>query len=636
MSTENSYARVVEMSGEPTDQLDSSVTNTRVSQTHRLYSLLIFVLAFLFAAAYMNWYSKRGWLPEDDGLFGQSALRVLHGQLPHRDFVENYTGGLSCLNAVALRLFGLDLGSLRIMAFIFFLASMAAVFYVASRMMSVVAAAAVLVLAAIWGAPNYPTPMPSWYNLYFAVFGAAALFRYLETEKRRWLIAAGCCGGFSCLIKIVGLYYVAAVLIFLVFREQSINGNEDSPRKTAVYSLFIILSTATFLVLLASMMRQRFDDREFTQFFLPPAVIVAGVIGHELRLRSRCGNAARFGTLSRMLVPFTLGVALPIAGFMVPYVRSRSAHAFVQGVFGGLSGRVQAMGLVRPEHAQALVFPLALVCVIAIVAFWERTFGPLSALAVTLTSAVLFLWSFRVADVARGIWLSASLATPCFVALGTALIFFRPSFADGVCQIRRQQVFLLVALAAICSLVRFPFDAKIYFCYFAPLLVLAAAAILKLRKRIANPGAMACLAMFYAIFAIARIAPVQIYESPLKRGPVEILNLARAGGVRIPHAELYQRAISTVVQHAGSGPIIATPECPDVYFMSGLQNPTRNDGALSSEEILTAIQDPALRVVIFNTSAQFSESTLTPDLLGLVAAEFPQATQIGKYWICWR
>jgi 4-amino-4-deoxy-L-arabinose transferase-like glycosyltransferase len=249
---------------------------------------------------------------------------------------------------------------------------MAAVFYVASRMMSVVAAAAVLVLAAIWGAPNYPTPMPSWYNLYFAVFGAAALFRYLETEKRRWLIAAGCCGGFSCLIKIVGLYYVAAVLIFLVFREQSINGNEDSPRKTAVYSLFIILSTATFLVLLASMMRQRFDDREFTQFFLPPAVIVAGVIGHELRLRSRCGNAARFGTLSRMLVPFTLGVALPIAGFMVPYVRSRSAHAFVQGVFGGLSGRVQAMGLVRPEHAQALVFPLALVCVIAIVAFWER------------------------------------------------------------------------------------------------------------------------------------------------------------------------------------------------------------------------------------------------------------------------
>jgi len=636
MSTENNCARVVEESGERTDHLDSNVEDTRASGTHRLYSLLIFVLAFLFAAAYMNWYSKRGWLPEDDGLFGQSALRVLHGQLPHRDFVENYTGGLSCLNAVAFRWFGMNLGALRIMAFIFFLAWIVALFYVASRMMSATAAAAVLVLAAIWGAPNYPTPMPSWYNLYFAVFGAAALFRYLETEKRRWLVAAGCCGGLSCLIKIVGLYYVAAVLLFLVFREQGINGDEDSPRKTGVYSSFIILSTATFLVLVASMLRQRFDDREFTQFFLPSALIVALVIGHELRLRSRCSDAARFWTLSRMLVPFAMGVALPIAGFMVPYIMSGSAHILVQGVFGGLSGRVQAMGLVRPEHTQALVFPLALVSVIAIVAFWERASGLLGALAVTLTSVVLFLWSFRALVVAKGIWLSASLATPCFVILGTALIFFRPSFADGVCTIRRQQVFLLMALAALCSLVRFPFDAKIYFCYFAPLLVLAAAAILKLRRRVGNPGAMACLMVFYAIFAIARIAPVQLYEDPLKRAPVEVLDLARAGGVRIPHAQLYQRAIATVIQHAGSGPIIATPECPDIYFTSGLQNPTRNDGALSAEEILTAIQDPALRVVVFNTSAQFSEPTLTPDLLRLVAAEFPQAAQIGKYWICWR
>lgn len=626
----------MEESGEGTVQSDAKIANTGASGTYRLYSLLIFALAFLFAAAYMNWYSKRGWLPEDDGLFGQSALRVLHGQLPHRDFVENYTGGLSCLNAVAYRLFGLNLGALRIMAFIFFLASIAAVFYVASRMMSTLAASAVLVLAAIWGAPNYPTPMPSWYNLYFAVFGAAALFRYLETEKRRWLVAAGCCGGLSCLIKIVGLYYIAAVLIFLVFREQSINSDEDSPRKIGVYSAFIILSTTIFLVFVASMMRQRFDDREFTQFFLPSAVIVAGVIGNELRLRSQCSNTTRFATLSTMLVPFAIGVALPIAGFMVPYMMSRSAHIFVQGVFGGLSVRVQAMGLLRPEHAQSLVFPVVLVCALAVVAFWERASGPLSALAVTLTSVVLFLWSFRVVDVARGIWLSASLATPCFVTLGTALILFRPSFADGVSPIRRQQVFLLIALAAVCSLVRFPFDAKIYFCYFAPLVALAAGAILKLRKRVANPGAVACFTVFYAIFAIARIAPVQIYEDPLKRAPVEALGLARAGGVRIPHAQVYQRAIETVQQHAGSGPIIATPECPDVYFMSGLQNATRNDGALSAEEILTAIRNPNLRVVVFNTSAQFSESTLTPDLLRLVAAKFPQATQIEKYWICWR
>lgn len=498
MSTESNYAGVLLEPGERTQQLDSNLTNTSASGTHRLHALLIFVLAFLFAAAYMYWYSKRGWLPEDDGLFAQSALRVLHGQVPHRDFVENYTGGLSCLNAVALRLFGLNLGALRTMAFIFFLAWLLAVCYVTSRMMSAAAAAAVLVLAAIWGAPNYPTPMPSWYNLYFAVFGVAALFRYLETEKRRWLFVAGCCGGLSCLIKIVGLYYVAAVLLFLVFREQSISGNEDSPRKTSFYSSFMILSTTTFLVLVASMMRQRFDDREFTQFFLPSAIIVVGLIGHELTLRSRCGSVARFCTLARMLVPFAMGIVLPIAGFMVPYILSGSVHNLVQGVFGGLSGRVQAMGLVRPEHASALVFPFGLLCVIAILAFWERASGPLIALTVTLISIVSFLWSFRVSDVARSIWLSASLSTPCLVTLGIALIFFRPSFADAASSIRRQQVLLLMAVAAVCGLVRFPFDAKIYFCYFAPLLVLAAAGILTLRKRVSNPVATACLMLLYA------------------------------------------------------------------------------------------------------------------------------------------
>ena len=37
----------------------------------------------------------RGWYPWDDGAMAQVADRVLHGQLPHRDFDEPWTGGWS-------------------------------------------------------------------------------------------------------------------------------------------------------------------------------------------------------------------------------------------------------------------------------------------------------------------------------------------------------------------------------------------------------------------------------------------------------------------------------------------------------------------------------------------------------------
>src|ERR1035438_3469802 len=61
-------------------------------------------------------------MDSDDGALSQSALRVMQGQLPHRDFAEIYTGGLSFIHALAFRIFGVNLISLRICVFLFFLA----------------------------------------------------------------------------------------------------------------------------------------------------------------------------------------------------------------------------------------------------------------------------------------------------------------------------------------------------------------------------------------------------------------------------------------------------------------------------------------------------------------------------------
>jgi len=176
----------------------------------------------------------------------------MQGQLPHRDFDEVYTGGLTFANALAFRELGVNLTSLRIVLFMCFLAWVPAVYYVASRFLSAHAAGGLTLLAVAYSIPNYPAPVASWYNLFFAVFGVAALLRYIETRARGWLVAAGLCGGLSIVVKISGLYFVAATLMFFVYRAQALSIAEkgESRERHSVYSVAIALGLAIFLGLL--------------------------------------------------------------------------------------------------------------------------------------------------------------------------------------------------------------------------------------------------------------------------------------------------------------------------------------------------------------------------------------------------
>ena len=142
----------------------------------KLVRRLLLAAVLVFVTLYAAHGLKRGWVPADEGFLGQSAERVLHGELPHRDYSEGYTGGLTYLNAAAFRLFGTNLASMRYMLFLFFVIWVPAFHYAARRFVSAPVAGAVTVLAAAWSIPNYPAALPSWYNLFFATFGLAAVF----------------------------------------------------------------------------------------------------------------------------------------------------------------------------------------------------------------------------------------------------------------------------------------------------------------------------------------------------------------------------------------------------------------------------------------------------------------------------
>src|SRR5689334_10339503 len=67
----------------------------------------------LISAAILLRYYDRMWLPGDDGYYAHIAERVIAGEVLHRDVQALHPGYVYLVDAVALKLFGHSLVSLR-------------------------------------------------------------------------------------------------------------------------------------------------------------------------------------------------------------------------------------------------------------------------------------------------------------------------------------------------------------------------------------------------------------------------------------------------------------------------------------------------------------------------------------------
>jgi hypothetical protein len=602
-------------------------------QLPRLVLALVFVTSAVYAVAYM----QRGWIPNDEGTLAQSAIRVLQGQLPHRDFVEAYTGGLSYYHALAFRLFGTNLLSLRLAVLVVFLAWIPAVFYVASRFVSAIPAGAVTLLAVVWSLPNYPAAMPSWYNLFLAVFGMVAVLHYIASGRRRWLFAAGIFGGLSFLVKIIGLYYVAAVLLFFVYCEQSetAGATQSVPgSRQRVYRVFIVCSLLVFLGVIIWMVHTRLGSGELFHFVLPAAAMVALLILRELKISSP-SSKGRFARLCAMLFPFLAGFAIAVCPFLFLYVRSGFLNQFVKAVFSHGMDVVAVMGFLRPPGAiELVVFVVPLFVLIAI----GVDGGSNRRRTAIATSAVLgagLLGAVGHAGIARLIWYSAIMATPLIVCWGAAILFAKPS-NDQLQKRQQQELLLTLSVAAVCSLVQFPFAAPIYVCYFAPLSMLALTAIVATQYRPTRSYILGALLAFYISYAVVRLGPGFIYDFlDFDSGPqTRLVRLSRSGGLHVQPtlADFYERVIPQIREHAGNRPIVAGPDSPELYFLSELPNATRNDSRFEGQELLQAIVRDDVREVVINTKS----FPIPEEIKAEIVARFPYSVSVGKFQIRWR
>jgi len=616
------------------------------SSHQRLRWWVVLLITWLIGGVYAGSYLRRGWVPHDEGAFAQSADRVLHGELPHRDYTEIYTGGLAYLNAFAFRYFGENFGTLRIVLFVFFLLWLPVFYWIASRLVSDWHAGGITLLAVAWSLPNYSAAVPSWYNLFFATFGLAALLTYLDKRSSRWLFVAGLCGGLSFLAKSTALYYVAAVLLFFLFYEQNLSSSRANPERPRrfLYSSFVAFSMVLFVAALAALVWPQASVERFLNFVFPSAILATLVLVREGRSMRR-PNRERFLELLRMCIPFGLGFLVPVFAFLLLYIRGNAFHALVSGVFVVPSKRVWGAFMDPPDIATiapslCLAGVLALGAWLRSIARWILVFASGVAIVYYLISSAHDAANYRAA------WHAAYWLTP-FLSLVGGFILWRgtrgvASFGDSIGQ---QQLFLILAASSLCSLVQYPFSAQIYFCYIAPLVILAAVAILVLFRSIPRPLLVVVFAGFL-LFAVLRVTPPFIYVMGLYDQPdpeTQVLDLPRAGSLRIEarSVEIYKRLIPLIQQHAGAGEIYAAPDCPEIYFLSGYRNPTSalfdffEDDYGSSERVLRLVDSRPIRVVVLNGDPSFSEM-LPTDVRKALMNRFPKSERIGDFEVLWR
>jgi hypothetical protein len=624
-------------------------TGTAHWQSKKLVSRLLVLLVFALSALYMARELKRGLVPWDEGVLAESAERVLHGELPHRDYHELYTGGLSELNAVAFRAFGTNLVSMRYMLFLFLLAWVPASYYVASRFVSAPVAGAVTLLAVAWGPPNYSAAMPSWYNLFFATFGLAALLRYVEVQSRRWLIVAGICGGISILFKMTGLYFVAAALLFLAFREQMVRSTRPAHRSEAVwYRVFLVLSVFSYEALLLVLLRMQANVATYLYFWLPNFALGATIVWYEFYMGANHGR--RFSFLFRELALFGAGVALPVAAFLTPYVLTGSLSQFFTGLLTQPRGMLLS-GSLKPLVRWFFEGSVVNLLLIGVLRITRSITAPRLWEAVLLGTppALLIPFVLLLAHQARGfyqlVWSTIWVLAPFVVTLGVWMLV-RRSRLDRLKSVQRQRLFLILSVTACCSLIQFPYSAPVYFCYVAPLVLLSATAVVSLMDpppRLAI-SLMMCFCFLYAVF---ELTPGFVGNLGVQYAPdmqTVRLSLPRVGGLLVfpGTAHDYEELNGLIQQHARGEYILAAPNCPEIYFLYGFRSPNRNfsvfsdDFGQSPEGVLMALQKHHINLVVLNHVDYMFVQPVSNDLHSALEQEFPNHAQIGLYEVRWK
>ena len=392
---------------------------------------------------------------------------MLDGELPHRDFAELYTGGLSFLNAGVFWLAGDNLFWSRVPMFLLFLAYLPCVYLIARRFASPAVATLAGLFAVAWGPPVYPAAMPSWYTLYFTVIGAYFLLRHREDGARGWLFAAGFVGGLSLCCKITGVWYVLAVLVYLAYgaADEEPEDTRRAGEATRAVTVAFVSVPVVATLMVGAVLAAKLGVSEVVNLFLPVVSVCTLTVWDAYAATAAAPSGHSAGRLWR----FSLASPLRSAILTAPYVVTGSLGDLYDGLFVTPRGRLES-GYSATAAPTAFVFAAPVVVVLLVLRKTTTSARTTDVVSTAVLAAVLLLSTGTLVGY-RTMWYTVTSLLPLGVILGALLLV--PVRRGRTGRSGSSYAVLLLALSAFVGLVQFPFGAPVYFCFVAPLAMLA-------------------------------------------------------------------------------------------------------------------------------------------------------------------
>jgi hypothetical protein len=327
---------------------------------------------------------------------------------------------------------------------------------------------------------------------------------------------------------------------------------------------------------------------------------------------------------------------------VAPYVMDQQVGTLVNGLLVLPQKRVQFAALEMPP-AQWMLAGLPLLGVVlplptfARVRAFDRTY---TLLVLSVAGAMLLVGSLYNFTSYQLIW----QGTRGFAALLPVAICGLVMTGHAQNPMERRMLFGFAVFLAWASLVQVPFSAPIYFCYVAPLAVVAAAAVGSHSRALGRP-ALAVAATVLTGFALISMNRGYVYNLGAVHHPFAIdtpVGVERAS-LRVSAADAvsYQRVVELIRAHIGEGELVAGPDAPEVYFLAGRFSPSGTlfdfftdqvsaEGGLNDMPGLSAAS-----VVVLNHGRRFSLGP-SAHLAAKVRHIFPNSEAVGTLEVRWR
>jgi hypothetical protein len=425
--------------------------------------------------------------------------------------------------------------------------------------------------------------------------------------------------------------------LYLVYREQV-----DAPARLdrggpSLLLLIHGLGMVVFVGLLVALVRPRGAPMEWLHFVLPGAALSAFVVWGEWSRRERSRERVR--RLVRAFAPFTVGLLAPLAVFVLAYLVDRGWNDLWRGLVVLPRRRLQSAAIALPP-LWTLRSAIPYVVVLAWPAAFSTRIERIALAIVVPLLAVLALMS-RDPAINAALWDSVRPICPAVVVAGCVVLRGR------LTPKRRAELMLLLSVAALTSLIQFPYSLGVYYAYVAPFVVLAATAVVMAYDR-APVRLHLAVAIFYVAFAVISVhrQTTDVLAGP--SGERAILSLDRAGlEVSRNDEALYARLVAEIQRHSAPGAFIyAAPDCPQLYFLSARRNPTRtmndffdpdfeNDPRGRTDRILRALEAKEVQVVVINWRPAFTPS-IDVALVNALRRRYPNGLELPPFSVLWR